>query len=112
MPRRKIPVPPLVDGLIALLGKSAEKVVDSLAEIAYRVIQTIPALRNLSENEKRALAYALVGDLIASPIPEPLDAPIDAVVQDRISKLLPNMNRYLRIGTKIVELLPLSLIHI
>ncbi len=101
MKRLRIPAP---EGPLLAIGKFAEAVVDNLAEFMYRVMT--PMFQDLSEREKRALAYALVGDLIASPIPEPFDAPIDVVVQEKLRDLLPEMNKYLRTAARIAEWIP------
>ena len=104
--RPRLRLPPLLDGILVVLGRMTENLVDGLAETAYRFISAAPAFQNLTENERRALAYAVVGDLVASPIPSPLDVPLDTVIQDRIRSLMPEMDRYLRMTAKVAEAFP------
>ena len=106
MAERRLKLPPFIDHFIASLGKVTERVVDDFAERLYTFISNVPAFRDLSDEEKRAVAYALVGDIFASPIPSPLDAALDAVVQDRIRRFLPQMDKYRRMGAKVAEAIP------
>ena len=106
MAMRKIKLPPFIEVVPVALGKIAERIVDSLADHAYSFISRMPAFEDLNENEKRALAYAIVGDLVVSPVPPPLDTPLDVVVQDRIRRLLPEMDKYRRMTAKVAEAFP------
>lgn len=90
-----------------LVGKMTENLVDSMAIAARGFIDTNPLFRDLSEDEKQALAYAIVGDLIASPLPEPLDTPIDVVVQMKLRDLLPESSKYMQMVSRIIEFLPI-----
>ena len=104
---RRLRVPPLLEAPLILLARLAEGIVDSLAAAAYNVIRSIPAFEQLTEDEKKALAYAVVGDLIASPIPSPLDTPLDIAVQERIKQHMPETDKYRRIAAKIAESIPI-----
>ena len=101
----------MIDSILIAVSRVSERFVDSVASVVYEVIKRVPPPpflpRDLTENERRALAYAIVGDLIASPIPEPFDTPIDVVVQRKISELLPNMGKYRQMAMKIAEFMPI-----
>jgi len=106
MAERRLKLPPFIDHVLAFLGKNAENVVDGLASWFYQFVAASPAFKDLDEREKKALAYALVGDLIVSPIPSPLDTPLDVVVQNRIRQYLPEMDKYRRMAAKVAEAFP------
>lgn len=106
MAERRLKLPPFIDQILAFLGKSAEGIVDSLASWFQQFVETAPAFKDLSENEKKALAYALVGDIIVSPIPSPLDTPLDVVVQRRIKQYLPEIDKYRQMAAKVAEAFP------
>ena len=106
MAERRLKLPPFIDHILAFLGRNAENVVDGLASWLYQFVETAPPFRNLDEREKKALAYALVGDIIVSPIPSPLDTPLDVVVQNRIRQYLPEMDKYRRMAAKVAEAFP------
>lgn len=108
MPGRRLPpaLPPGLDALVAALGRMAEALVDGAARAVESTILQAPAFQDLSEREKKALAYAIVGDLLVSPIPAPLDAPLDVVVQERIRQHMPEVEKYRRMATKAAEALP------
>ena len=106
MAERRGRLPPFVDVIPVVLGKVAEGLVDALASAVLRLVADLPLLAGLSDREKRAVAYAIVGDLLVSPIPEPLDAPLDVVVQERLRALLPEMDRYRRMFMKAAEAMP------
>jgi len=90
-----------------VLGKISERIVDSFAERLYNIISASERFKDLTENEKKALAYAVVGDVVVSPIPSPFDVALDAVVEERIRELLPEMDKYMRMMTRVSESLPL-----
>lgn len=106
MAARRVTLPPFLEVVPVGLARLAEGVVDAMAEVAYRFIAATPVFSGLEEREKRALAYAVVGDLIASPIPEPLDVPVDIVVQEKLERLLPEMGKYRRMYARIAEFIP------
>jgi len=89
-----------------VLGRVAERVVDSLAERLYTVISRSERFKDLPENARKALAYAVVGDVVVSPIPSPLDVALDAVVEERIREYLPQVDKYVRMFTRVAEALP------
>ena len=102
---RRGPPPPEELPVIAI--KVTESIVDALAARAKDFLDRFPRTRHLAENEKRALAYALVGDLIASPIPPPFDAPIDVAVSTRIKEYLPEIDKYRHMYARTAEAFPL-----
>jgi len=98
MVRPKIRLP-FID-IPVMVMKMAEKFVDDMAAFFEKLIpEEDPKFR-------KALAYALVGDLIASPCPPPFDTPLDLVVQDRLRELLPESDKYRRMVAKVAEGLP------
>jgi len=96
-----------IDRIIAFFGKATEDIVDFLASFTKPFVEAVPAFKDLSENEKKALAYALVGDVIVSPIPSPFDTPLDVVIQNRIQQYLPDIAKYRQMATRIAEALPI-----
>lgn len=99
--------PPAPEDIPVFMIRFTESIVDTLAARAKDFLDRFPRTRSLDEREKTALAYALVGDLIASPIPPPFDAPIDVAVSTRIRELLPEMERYRHMYARAAEAFPL-----
>ena len=62
-------------------------------------------LKDLPDNARKALAYAIVGDVVVSPIPSPLDVALDTAVEERIRELLPQIDKYMRMITRVAEAL-------
>jgi hypothetical protein len=85
-----------------------------LKDILYKPVdlpsQLIESLipKHVVKNERvrKALAYAVVGDLLVSPIPSPLDLPLDVMVQQRLRELLPEMDEGIRLLSSVSEYLP------
>ena len=83
-----------------LVVRLVEQVVDGLAQFVERLVPE----KDL--RWRKAIAYALVGDLLASPLPPPFDAPLDAIVSEKLQELVPNLGKYRRIYTRIAEHIP------
>lgn len=83
-----------------LVVRIAEQVVDGLVQLLERFVP------ERDPRWRKAIAYALVGDLIASPVPPPFDAPLDVVVMEKLQELVPNLNKYRRIYMRIAEYMP------
>lgn len=103
---------PLLEDIPVVLSRAAENLVDALAKAVE------PLIPEEDPRWRKAIAYALVGDLVASPLPPPLDAPLDAAVSERLLELVPEISKYKRISAKIaesipyIELLPTYLINV
>ena len=95
----------MIDVLLAASMRATEALVDAAARLAYIPVNAV--FKDVDERKKRALAYAIVGDLIVSPIPSPLDAPLDVVINERIRENLPEYGRYRWMAVKAAEALPI-----
>ena len=83
----------IIDRFASMLTGPMRFVLDRLAELVYDELSEDPDYRKLSDNERWALAYAIVGDTLVSLIPEPLDAPMDEYIQYKIRSYLPDLPR-------------------
>jgi len=79
-------------------------VLEKPADIIAEAFSEATKFLGLDENERKAIAYALIGDL--SPLPEPLDAPLDEVVQRKLMEVMPEMDKGLRYFAYISEHIP------
>ena len=103
---QRAPPPPTPDFILAGVWRITEALVDGVANMAYGLVQKSPQFATLSESERKALAYALAGDLLASPVPPPFDTPLDTIVQERVRSLIPDMDKYLRMTARVAEAVP------